>query len=459
MKILLISSNVASTPYSVYPLGMGMVARALQQAGYEVYQYDYLHAGMSPEHLGKVVSNISPELVGISIRNIDNVNMLHEVRYIEAVQSIVRTIRDHSPAPVVLGGSGFSIMPKTILEAVGADYGISGEGEEGVVELADAIVAGRAPAKGCRRAPNTLRGAGIPAALYDPDLMRFYLEKGGIATIQTKRGCPHKCVYCTYPVIEGPVYRPRDPRKVVDDMEHLKNKFQARHIFFTDSVFNDDQGHFMEIVAEMDRRGLTMPWTAFFKPTGLTDEQAALMKKTGLVGAEIGADAITDRTLKEMGKSFRVGDIKTCNALFNRHGIATAHFYMFGGPGETRETIKEGIETVINMTDTVSFMYMGIRILPHTLLAERAVREGLIAAEGSLLEPVYYLAPGLERNWLEKRLTRAFRRQRHCVFPADKLDSSLQFLHKLGYQGSLWEMLIPGYETDSPPVKLEKKAT
>mgnify|MGYP006309343361 CR=1 FL=1 len=195
MKILLISSNIASTPYSVYPLGMGMVANALQQAGHDVRQFDYLHSGMSTERLREKVVAFAPALIGISIRNIDNVNMLNEVRYIQAVKDIIQTIRANSAAPVVLGGSGFSIMPEIVRETVGADYGISGEGEAAAVKLAAAIEAGTPPEKGCLQAPNTLVGTEIPSAQYDPALIRFYLEKGGIATIQTKRGCPHKCVY------------------------------------------------------------------------------------------------------------------------------------------------------------------------------------------------------------------------------------------------------------------------
>ena len=98
------------------------------------------------------------------------------------------------------------------------------------------------------------------------------------------------------------------------------------------------------------------------------------------------------------------------------------------------------------MKQTVSFVYMGIRILPHTPLAKIARREGFLSRDKELLEPVYYIAPGIDKQWLEETLTDAFSGIRHCVFPPDALDSSLQFLHKLGYSGSLWDMLVPGKE-------------
>jgi hypothetical protein len=60
-----------------------------------------------------------------------------------------------------------------------------------------------------------------------------------------------------------------------------------------------------------------------------------------------------------------------------------------------------------------------------------------------MLEPVYYIAPGLDKEWLEKTLTDGFAGLRHCVFPPDSLDRSLQFLFKLGHAGFLWDMIIP----------------
>jgi radical SAM superfamily enzyme YgiQ (UPF0313 family) len=209
-------------------------------------------------------------------------------------------------------------------------------------------------------------------------------------------------------------------------------------------VFNDDAGNYLQVLAEMKKRKINIPWTAFFKPQGLDDSALALMQETGLKAAEIGADACSDTTLKKLGKSFLFKDITECNALFAKYNIATAHYFMFGCPGETKETVEEGINDIKSLPKTASFIFMGIRILPGTPLAQLAVKEGLITPGQDLLEPVYYIAPGLERKWLEQTLTEAFKGIRNCVFPPDALDSSLAFLHKLGYSGSLWEMLIPG---------------
>ena len=242
--------------------------------------------------------------------------------------------------------------------------------------------------------------------------------------------------------MEGSTIRCRNPQSVVDDIKILVDNHNVKYIFFIDSVFNDDQGCYLDLIRLMKKQGVNIPWTAFFKPEHIDDQKIELMKQTGFKAAEIGADASTDTTLGKLGKSFLFKDIIECNRQFVRHGIATAHFYMFGSPGETKKTVLEGIENIKNLEKTVSFMFMGIRILPNTLLSKRAIKEKIISESENLLKPVYYLAPGLDKNWLEKTLTDGFAKTRHCVFPPDALDSSLQFLHKLGYSGSMWNMLL-----------------
>lgn len=444
MKILLISANVTLSPYPIYPLGVSMIAGALHKAGHEVGQLDFLQQNTSLEAIAGEVRKFSPDLVGISVRNIDNVNLMNEQYYIQNVKNIVSTVREVSSVKVILGGAGFSLIPDLILEETGADYGIVGEGEVLVVQFANNAAKGIYPTGRLITSAPRLSGREINSALYDEQLLEFYLHSGNIASIQTKRGCTHKCVYCTYPVLEGSQLRRREPRAVVDDIELLRDKFKTKYIFFVDSVFNDDEGAYLEIIDEMLGRNVSIPWTGFFKPGGLTDDIVERMKKTGFVAAEVGADAACDTTLKRMGKSFTFDDIVQCNDLFARHSIATSHFFMFGGPGETPETVQEGIKNILGLQKCVAFIFMGIRILPDTPLAQLAVKEKLIAAEDGLLHPVYYISPDVDKKWLEETLTKAFAGVRHCVFPPDAMDNSLQILHKLGYTGPMWDLLLPG---------------
>jgi len=80
-------------------------------------------------------------------------------------------------------------------------------------------------------------------------------------------------------------------------------------------------------------------------------------------------------------------------------------------------------------------------------LARLAIKENLIASDDGLLQPTYYISPGVDKQWLEETLTAAFANVRHCIFPPDAMDNSLQLLHKLGYTGPMWDLLLPGKKT------------
>jgi lipid biosynthesis B12-binding/radical SAM protein len=443
MKVLLISANVTLSPYPLYPLGVSIIAAVLTKAGHEVRQADFLQQNTSLEAIAREASEFGPDLVGISVRNIDNVNLLHEQYYIQNVKNLVSAVREVSKAKVLLGGAGFSLIPDLILKETGADYGIVGEGEVLAVEFANNAAKGIYPKVPLVGPTTRLAGDQINSALYDERLLEFYLHSGNIASIQTKRGCTYKCVYCTYPVLEGAELRRRDPKAVVDDMVLLRDQYKTKYVFFVDSVFNDDDGAYLEVVGEMERRAFSMPWTAFIKPGGLTDEIVERMKKTGFAAAEVGTDAACDTTLKKLGKSFTFSEVIATNDLLVRHGIATSHFFMFGGPGETEETVLEGIKNILSLQKCVAFIFMGIRILPNTPLARLAIMEKLIAPGDGLLKPVYYISPTVDKKWLEETLTKAFAEVRHCVFPPDAMDNSLQVLHKLGYTGPMWDLLLP----------------
>ncbi len=444
MKILLVSTNITDTPYPVYPLGMGMIAAALEAAGYQTLQYDFMQHDASLETLQTFVREKQPDIIGLSIRNIDNVNLANEQRYIHIARDIVQGLKNVTEAPLILGGSGFSLMPEAILDACGADYGIVGEGENLMVDFVRNAAHKRFPSQPILRAPPALRGIQIPPANYDRRIMRYYLKNGKTASIQTKRGCTHKCAYCSYPLLEGSHIRCRDPRAVVDDIRRVIDEYGANMVFFTDSVFNDDAGHYLDVLRAMKKRGVRTPWVAFLKPERFDDETLSLMIDTGLRAVELGSDAPTDTTLRGLAKSFTFADIVACNRQLTAHGVAVAHYYMFGGPDETPDTVREGINNIVSLENSVAFMFMGIRILPATPLEQRAIRDGLIPPTGNLLEPVYYLAPGIDKDWLESTLTTGFKDHRHCVFPPDKFEAQVRLLHQLGHVGVLWDLLAPG---------------
>lgn len=453
MKILLLSCNPVVAPYPVYPLGMSVIAAALMKSGHTVRQYDMLANAFSLDKLRATVADEDPGMVGISFRNLDNVNACHEALYVDQLTTLVAGVRASCAAPVVIGGPGFSVLPERVLEATGADYGIVGEGERLAVELADALARGEKPAQRIFRADSSLDASAMISAAYDDQILSFYQQSGGVTPLQTKRGCPHRCAYCTYPLLEGRHIRPRDCDAVVDDIQNLQAK-GVRQIFFTDSIFNDQEGHYRQLVAAMRRRQIRIPWTGFFRPEVIGGDVLEAMKETGLNAVELGSDATSDATLRGMGKTFLFKDIEASHACFMDEGLTVSHYFMMGGPGETKQTVDEGIANILRLQGAASFVFLGVRILPGTPLAAQALREGVIAADTDLLQPVYYFSPAVERAWLHEKLIGAFKKHRQIVYPPDAFDSGLAFLHRLGFPGMSIDLLLKKLErgATAPPL-------
>ena len=437
MKVFLISANCCTEPYPVFPLGLATIAEALRRAGHTVETFDCLwDDGMEAR-----IRAFDPGWVGISLRNVDNENSLSEEWYLDDAHKLVSRIRDASAAPVVLGGAGFSIMPETILSHTGADYGIVGEGDQLAVRLTEMLERGGRPCAPLLRQTAPLGSAEIGAGLCDPQWVARYVANGCSFGIQTKRGCPHRCVYCSYPSIEGATIRAREPEAVAGEVAWLGKHHPDASVFFTDSVFNDGQGLWRNVVDALLRQGNRVPWSAYFRPTNLTAEDIALMKRSGLKSAELGTDAASDTALRGLGKDFTFAEAEACNRRFSEHAIPVAHFLMFGGPDETPESIREGIQNVKRLTNSVVFPFMGIRILPGTPLRKRAIRDGVIAAKASLLKPAYYLSPALNGIDLRAELAAGFADSSNVVFPPDAMRDLTEALRRMGHGGSLWELL------------------
>ena len=135
-NVLLISNNRCTTPDPVFPLGLAYLNSALRRAGHRTLWADSLAGG---ESLEAVLARYQPDVVGISVRNIDDVIILKRETFFDNLSWLGQTLRRKIKCPMVVGGSGFSIFPRQLLELSGADYGICGEGETGFVALLAAL--------------------------------------------------------------------------------------------------------------------------------------------------------------------------------------------------------------------------------------------------------------------------------------------------------------------------------
>lgn len=443
-KVFLLSSNTTTEPYPVYPLGMAVVASALAAKGYQVHQFDFLAAGQSISRLRNSLCEFNPDFIGISIRNIDSVDSLTRESdwYLATAKLLVEVIREETSVPIIVGGPAFSIMPDEILDYMKADYGVVGEGERSVCDLIHNLENGCCP-------PRLLNGSDPPliademcSPLLEEKMVHFYREQDGMFNLQTKRGCPHNCLYCTYPVVEVNQCRCRDPKTAVDDLERMKIDYGVDKIFFTDSVFNDEADHYLEVAEELLSRNLSIRWSAFFRPQGIRRKDVILLKNSGLYAMEVGTDGSSDTTLAGFNKQFRFSDVIEFNRICIENEMPSVHFVMFGGPDETEATIREGLENLTKLEKGVVFAFSGIRIFPGTGLHLRAIQDGVLAEGTPLLKPVYYFSPHIDPDAMNAMLRKAFHGRWDRLFPPSQGQKRMAVIHSLGSRGLLLDRLI-----------------
>jgi lipid biosynthesis B12-binding/radical SAM protein len=438
-RCLLVSANRMVLPYPVYPLGIAHIIGALQRHGHLADHIDILASGGYSTLLQRL-QEIRYDIIGISIRNIDTVDSASPQELLSDITEAIHFIRQYSKAPIVLGGPGFSIMPEQLLAYCRADYGIVGEGEEAFPQLIKRLMAGEQPVEKLFSTSLASFPDGRPS--YSPEVTPYYISHGGMLNVQTKRGCNYGCAYCSYPTIEGKRLRYRDPTEVVQEIELLCRQFGARYIFFTDALFNDPDGHYLRIAEELLRAGNRTPWCAFFRPQNLDKATLRLLKRSGMAAMELGTDGSTDTTLAGLNKGFTFEEVLAVNEAIVAESLPCAHFIMFGGPGETRETFCQGLENIRKLPQTVIFAYIGIRILPGTKIHKLALREKIITDSTDLIAPLFYYSPQVDRGFMESRLLSAFRGRRDRIFPVAKSEHLIPLLHRMGQIGPLWDLLI-----------------
>ncbi len=448
MKVLLISANKVSVPFPVYPIGLDYLAGALKP-GHIVRLLDLMDKDAATA-VPLEINDFMPDCIGLSIRNIDNSEATDSKSYIDEYKEIAQIIRGATGVPLILGGAGFSLFPGRLLTDLGADYGIAGEGER-LPALLDALGKGVDALK----IPGVISAGAQPERPrpWDGEIRRdlpvnnasssFYIQNSGMLNLQTKRGCPFNCIYCTYPVIEGSHIRPADPGLCAGTALGLKES-GAKYIYIADSVFNSDQEHCLKIADEFTRAGLDIPWGGFFAPLKGQEGLYRILKKAGLSHVEFGTESLSGRMLSSYRKPFEVRDVFSAHESAKKAGLNVCHYFLLGGPGESLDSIEETLENAERLVSAVFFFFCGIRIYPGTELYNIALAEGRVSPDDSLLKPVYYQADGVSPSEIEDMIIKKAAGRRNWVIGSggSEMNRIMARLYSRGRVGPLWEKLI-----------------
>lgn len=448
MKILLVSANILKEPYPVYPLGLDYVAAAV--SGHHDVQIADMNAIESYELLRETIEEFSPDVVGISLRNIDNTDISDPMGFAESYNELIKTIRDCSDAILVLGGSGFTIYPDAFMKALKADYGIVGEGErlalflDAIENHQDAAAIPGVVTPGLNKPfPRPWQGTFFRDFRGDRPHVGFYLRRGGMLNLQTKRGCGYRCIYCTYPHIEGSVQRFVSPEEAASSAIQLQAA-GAKYLFVTDSAFNSDVAHSLDVARAFIESGLSIPWGAYFTPAEPPPNYFRIMAEAGLTHVEFGTESLSDRVLASYRKPFRSRDVFEAHRSAVDAGLHVAHFFLLGGPGETSDTLDETLGRLDGLEKSALFFFCGMRVYPKTKLFEIAVDEGQTAKSESIMAPLFYRSAFIETDEILRRLKEHGRDRLNWIIGSggQKMAKVIERLHERGHTGPLWEYLV-----------------
>ncbi|MBW2141073.1 MAG: radical SAM protein, partial [Deltaproteobacteria bacterium] len=410
MRVLLISANTEQINMPVLPLGLACVAEATQKVGHEVKLINMMAAKDTTAVIEKALRIFEPEVIGISVRNVDDQNMKDTRFLLRPVKEFITDCRRLSNAPIVLGGAGYSIYPQSALEYLEADMGIQGEGEKAFVSLLERLkkqddlsgVPGLylrdQGAQATVRPVKNLDDCPLPPPRAHEWIPASMKEKKIWVPFQTRRGCPMDCSYCSTSTIEGRNLRRRSPDRVVEMMARYAEA-GLRHFIFVDNTFNLPPSYARALCDRIIASGLDISWNGIVYPLMLDEELVEKMARAGCKGISLGSESGSQKILKSLNKKFQKKEVRQTADLFKRYGIQRMGFLLFGGPGENKETVTESLEFTDSLDLDSVKVTMGIRIYPYTALARTAIREKVISPDDNLLLPKFYMANGLE-DWL-----------------------------------------------------------
>lgn len=434
MRVMLVYSNRTQILEPAPPIGLSYVATATRRAGHDVRFVDLMMSRDPQAELENAVREFQPEVVGFSVRNIDNIIAQRALWQLGEVQAMIALVRKHSRASIVLGGPAASILKQVMLERLDADFVVVGEGEVAFPQLLSALAGPRdftGIAGLCYRHDGKIHlNEPVREERFGESRMedwihwRPYERAGGTWAVHTKRGCPLACLYCNYPVMEGHALRQRHAAEVVDEIEHVKATVGPRTFEFTDSTFNVPESHARGICEEVIRRKLRVNLSAVgINPLGVSEDLFRLMKRAGFLSLVITPDSASETMLRNLRKGFTVEHVRRAAELARKSNIRCTWFFLLGGPGETRATVEETvsfIETHLNWKRFLTIVLTGVRIFPGTELARVAVGEKYLAPGNDLCDPTFYFSPQVDEKWVLSRINQAIGRCPTIVHGAEE---------------------------------------
>ena len=382
MRVLLIQSCLGRREPPVAPLGLAVIAANIEHHDISIIDPNILP--LPVEDTLRQITDYSPDVIGVSLRNIDTTKYSDQFLYYIHFKEFIRSISAvKGDAPLVLGGSGFSLFPERIMETVPeADFGFVQEAD---LTFAGFLDGGLNPlaVKGVYYREGGVKFSGSPEppdleTLKTPrwDLLEMekyarYSAKASVG-IEAKRGCALSCAYCTYPNLAGGKLRMKSAVKVVDEIEELLGVYPVEKVYFTDPVFNHPVEHAESICREIIRRDLKIKWGGYLQDRFFSRAYMESAIESGCDDFYFSPDAATGWGMKSLNKSSTSGSLNESLRLIKSEKRAkTAYNFFAAFPGSGWRDLLSAIvflakAKIILGRRMVRFKLSYIRLEPDT---------------------------------------------------------------------------------------------
>jgi anaerobic magnesium-protoporphyrin IX monomethyl ester cyclase len=332
------------------PLGIGYLGAVLEKNGYDVNVIDCQAMHLTLNDVEAELRKRQPDIVGLTSTTLTYKSALN----------IIKAAKDTLPnCTTVIGGSHATFWDEEALnECPQLDVVVRGEGENTLLELVGKVeksenyydIVGTT----CRKGKETIVNPVRPF-IEDLDSLPFpafhlwpieHFNKYGkiIFPVMTSRGCTFWCDFCSAVRMFGRKYRMRSPKKVVDELEFLYNKYGEDQYTFYDDAFTVSQARTKEICNEIMKRGLKIKWDCETRVDMVSKDLLQKMKDAGCIAVWFGVEAGSEQVIEAMGKGISLQQTMNAFKWANDVGLMTVASMILGFPGETRETARKSIK-------------------------------------------------------------------------------------------------------------------
>lgn len=442
MKILIVVPQYKPRgQFYELPIGLGYVSSFLKREGFDVTfvnaNEEILRRDPAAAWFDEIVRDHDVLCTGgLSVH-------YHQVR------SIIRAAKLAKPGiTAIIGGGLVSSEPDLMLGALGADYGIIGEGERTILTILNEIEhPGLFPKFGKIRGPIEIDDLDdIPYPDYDGLGVAGYLDRQmqgdehytypvnypRALPVISSRSCPFSCSFCFHPC--GQKYRQRSVDNFAAEVEHYISLYNINILTVLDELISADIGRLEKICAALKK--LDILWMAQMRVDNITLSLMRLLKESGCFQISFGIESASDQVLQSMNKHTTLKQIENALALTYEAGIGIQGNILFGDPSETRasalETLKwweQNVKYGINLTYVIPY--------PGSKLYEDAVSYGKIRDRLTYIEGG---CPFVKLNNEVSRYGSDIEEYRRCLNHIPAIDYDIRKIGQDAYRGDLYRI-------------------